>query len=123
MAKGYVKVTHLQRRRLRYLITPAGISEKAKLAYRYVQVSMNLYRTTRARALVLPKQLRQAGYHEVCIDSDSDLADVCRLTCMEQGFSVRAGDENGSLPRVQVSGTTVILLWPEGEDETPGACE
>ena len=29
--KGYVKVTRMERRRLRYLITPQGIAEKTRL--------------------------------------------------------------------------------------------
>ena len=42
VSKGHVKVTRLQRRRLRYLITPEGITEKSRLAVEYVQVSMGM---------------------------------------------------------------------------------
>ena len=50
--KGHIKVTRLQRRRLRYLITPDGITEKTRLAMEYVQVSMYVpcYAAAGARA-------------------------------------------------------------------------
>lgn len=113
VAKGFVKVTQLQRRRLRYLITPKGVSEKARLAYQYVQVSMHLYRTTRERVTGLLGQLRQAGYDEVCIESQGDLADVCRLTCLEHGIRVRTPSSGEALPTLKISGTTISLRIPE----------
>src|SRR3972149_8122652 len=47
VAKGHVKVKQLQRRRLRYIITPQGIAERSRLAVSYLEVSMRLYRDTR----------------------------------------------------------------------------
>lgn len=117
IAKGFVKVTHLQRRRLRYLITPTGISEKAKLAYQYVQVSMNLYRTTREHVRRLLEQARQAGYDIMRVDGDGDLADVCRLTCLEHGIAVESSGAEGSLPCIEISGTSISLRLPEIEGE------
>ena len=43
LTKGCIKVTHLQRRRLRYLITPTGIAEKSRLTVEYMRRSFNLY--------------------------------------------------------------------------------
>ncbi|HJO90241.1 MAG TPA: winged helix-turn-helix domain-containing protein, partial [Anaerolineales bacterium] len=61
VSKGHVKVTRLQRRRLRYLITPEGIAEKSRLAVEYVQVSMGMYRTIRQVARDLLAEARAAG--------------------------------------------------------------
>lgn len=110
--KGFVKVTRLQRRRLRYLVTTTGMSEKAKLAYQYVQVSMYLYRTTRSQVTELLTELRQAGYDRVCIEGTGDLVDVCRLTCIEHGIAVRPVSECDGLPRLLVSGTLITLNLP-----------
>jgi DNA-binding MarR family transcriptional regulator len=114
VAKGYVKVTHLQRRRVRYLITPKGISEKARLAYRYVQVSMHLYKTVRARARDLLAEAKAAGYDRVSIDGDGDLVDVCRLTCLESGVQV-VGAPVDEVPSLVISGTAVSLRLPAPE--------
>src|SRR3990172_7820519 len=88
-AKGFVKVKQLQRRRLRYIITPQGITERSRLAMSYLEVSMRLYRETRAEAQRLLAQVRAAGYLRVCLEGDGDLQDVCRLTCLEQGLDVQ----------------------------------
>lgn len=109
IGKGFVKVAHVQRRRLRYLITPAGMSEKARLAYEYVQISMNLYRTTRRRVAELIQQLKEAGDNEVVIEGDGDLADICRLTCIEQGVRARPSSGAEELPALVISGTSVYL--------------
>lgn len=112
IGKGYIKVTHLQRRRLRYLITPQGISEKTRLALKYVQVSMFMYRLARQQAKTLLAQVRQAGYDRVRIEGDGDLADVCRLTCLEQSVRVGRSGPGDHIPALKVSGTSVTLEMP-----------
>ncbi|HXV99233.1 MAG TPA: winged helix-turn-helix transcriptional regulator, partial [Anaerolineae bacterium] len=37
ITKGYIKVTQMQRRRLRYLLTPKGLAEKAHLTTSFMQ--------------------------------------------------------------------------------------
>ena len=44
--KGYVKVTRMQRRRLRYLLTSKGITEKTRLTKEFMQMSL-LYSNNR----------------------------------------------------------------------------
>src|SRR3990167_1327823 len=54
--KGYVKIVNLERRRLRYLLTPKGVAEKARLTYEYLECSLYLYRQLRvllSRALAI----------------------------------------------------------------------
>ena len=88
LTKGYIKVTHLQRRRLRYLITPKGIAEKSRLTVEYMRISLELYRNIREQSLVALRQARRAGYTQVVIEGDGDAADICRLTCVEHGVTV-----------------------------------
>jgi DNA-binding MarR family transcriptional regulator len=47
IAKGYVKVKRAQRRKLRYIITPKGVSLRARLTLEYIENSFRLYRETR----------------------------------------------------------------------------
>ncbi len=65
VAKGYVKVKRAQRRKLRYLITPQGVSLRARLAVEYVDRSLRLYRKTRKHVQELLEEVRLAGY-EAC---------------------------------------------------------
>jgi DNA-binding MarR family transcriptional regulator len=47
--KGWVRVSRVQRSRIRYLITPAGIAAKTRLVRAYVRDSVRFYRETRDR--------------------------------------------------------------------------
>jgi DNA-binding MarR family transcriptional regulator len=84
--KGYVKVRRAERRKLRYIITPEGIALRARLAIDYIQTSMSLYRLVRERSLKAIQQLRKAGFQEVRIVGEGEVAEICRLTCMEQNI-------------------------------------
>lgn len=127
VAKGYVKVKRAQRRKLRYIITPEGLALRARLTVNYIETSLRLYRRLRQRVSELLSEASQAGYHGVIIDGDGDIADICRLTCLEQGFKVlekRPAATDGSVtistthktrtpypkvPVLEVRGTKVLL--------------
>jgi DNA-binding MarR family transcriptional regulator len=113
--KGYVKVKRAQRRKLRYIITPDGLAFRARLTVNYIETSMNLYRRTRQRVRDLLAEVKEAGYHEVQISGEGDIADICRLTCLEQGIDVVISPDgtSPSLPVIEVSGMKVHLRTPE----------
>src|SRR5574339_1145223 len=88
IAKGYVKVMRAERKKLRYIITPEGIALRARLAVDYVERSFTLYRRTRQKVRERLQEVKSAGYDRVRIAGKGDVADICRLTCLEQGVSV-----------------------------------
>ncbi len=110
--KGYVKVRQMQRRRLRYLITPQGIAEKARLTASFMEVSMRLYRETREAAKQYLTEIRQAGYGEVHVEGDNDLTEVCYLTCLEQDMQV-VDIPQSLTPTLRIEGMELHLVWPE----------
>jgi DNA-binding MarR family transcriptional regulator len=111
VAKGYVKVTRARRRKLRYIITPQGITLRAKLTVEYVERSMRLYRKTRSHVQTLLAEVRTAGYQSVRVEkaagSPDDIVDICRLTCLEQGMMI--SKENDSVPTLSIVGQKVHL--------------
>lgn len=116
IAKGYVKVRHTERRKLRYIITPEGIALRAKLTVDYIQNSFHLYRLVRERMETVLEQVRQAGYDQVRLVGEGDVADVCRLTCGEQKIQVR---ESGRIPCLTINGLKIFIEWPEGWNKSP----
>jgi DNA-binding MarR family transcriptional regulator len=108
--KGYVKVKRAQRRKLRYIITPEGIALRARLTIHYIEQSMNLYRRVRQRTRDVLAEAKHGGLSEVQIQGDGDIADICRLTCLEQGIAVV---ENPGAPILEVHGMKVFL-HPDG---------
>jgi DNA-binding MarR family transcriptional regulator len=110
IAKGYVKVKRAERKKLRYIITPEGIALRARLAVDYVERSFSLYRKTRQRVNEYLSQIKAAGYNRVRIIGKGDVADIGRLTCLEQGIEV-VTDKN--VPALQVEGFKVLLRMEE----------
>ncbi len=106
VAKGYVKVQRAERKKLRYIITPEGIALRARLTMDYVERSFDLYRVTRKRVKEHLETIRAAGYTCVHISGDGDVADICRLTCIEQGFGIDPGSD---CPRLELKGWKVVL--------------
>ena len=128
VAKGYVKVKRAQRRKLRYIITPEGIALRTRLAVHYIETSMNLYRRTRLRVRELLAQVRQSGFDSVVIDGEGDIAEICRLTCLEEAIKIiplpasSADTPRSSLdgyPILEVRGTRVSL-HTDHHDQLPG---
>ena len=110
IAQGYVKVKRAERKKLRYIITPEGIALRARLAVDYVEHSFSLYRKTRQRVSEHLKTIEAAGYRQVRIVGRGDIADICRLTCLEHGVEV-VTDKN--VPALQVEGFKVLLRMEE----------
>ena len=110
IAKGYVKVKRAERKKLRYIITPEGIALRARLVLDYVEHSLSLYRKTRQRVNEHLKVLEAAGHRKVCILGKGDVADICRLTCLEHGIEVVSDNE---APALQVDGFKVFLRMEE----------
>jgi DNA-binding MarR family transcriptional regulator len=112
VAKGYVKVRRVERRKLRYIITPEGVALRARLTLDYIQNSFKLYRLVRERVVTALQQVKQAGYHNVQISGEGDVADICRLTCIEQNMPV-VSDSNA--PILQIQGLKVMIDWQPSE--------
>ena len=110
IAKGYIKVKRAERKKLRYIITPEGIALRARLAVDYVEHSFSLYRKTRQRVNEHLKTVESAGYRQVRILGRGDVADICRLTCLEHGIEVV---DNKNVPALQVEGFKVHLRMEE----------
>jgi DNA-binding MarR family transcriptional regulator len=110
IAKGAVKVKRAERKKLRYIITPEGIALRARLTMDYIEHSLSLYRKTRQRVKEYLAEVLAAGYSRVRIVGEGDVADICRLTCLEQGVNV-VDDDN--VPVLQVEGHKVHLLMED----------
>ena len=106
IAKGYVKVKRAERRKLRYIITPEGIAFRAHLTVDYINQTMLLYRNTRQRVGELLTSVKQNGFDRIHIQGDGDIADICRLTCLEYGIKVV---DQADVPGLVVNGLKVSL--------------
>ena len=113
IAKGYVKVKRAQRRKLRYIITSEGIAFRARLTINYIDNQMRLYRRTRQHVIELITEIKKNGHSQVRIAGDGDIAEICRLTCLEQGIQVNNSDDHPAIPTLEIHGLKVYLQQDE----------
>jgi DNA-binding MarR family transcriptional regulator len=109
--KGYVKVTHLQRRKLKYFVTPQGLTVKAHLTSEYMKASLQVYRDLREEARKVLVQVQAAGHRAVHVDGDGEAVEILRLTCLEQGVTATPTADDG-MPTVRVEGIGFEVSWP-----------
>lgn len=84
--RGWVKVTHLDRTRLKYDLTPEGMAVFTQRALNYARDSLKVYGNFRNKAKVFVSDLRQRGITQAYIQGNDELADILRLTCIEAGI-------------------------------------
>ena len=118
IAKGYVKVKRAERRKLRYILTPDGIALRARLTVQYVERSMSLYRQARQDARRALAHARLKGYQSVRIEGEGDIADVCRLTCLEQGIHIADNGRDPGVAVLEVHGQVVRLREPAAAEQS-----
>lgn len=110
--KGYVKVRRAERRKLLYIITPEGLALRARLTMDYIQTSFRMYRLVRERMHEALAQVREEGWEQVRLAGQGDVAEVCRLTCLEQGVDVV---EDAAAPLLRIDGLKVFVEWQDAE--------
>lgn len=106
IAKGALKVSRAERKKLRYIITPEGLALRARLAVNYVEQSFSVYRRTRQRVKDYLVKVKNAGFDRVRIVGSGDVADICKLTCIEQGIAVVT---DKSVPALVLDGYKIRL--------------
>ena len=113
VAKGYVKVKRAERKKLRYIITPEGIALRARLTVDYIERSFDLYRRTRQRVKAHLNEVKKAGYDRIQLLGEGDVADICRLSCLEQDIQIAP---DGKIPTLEVKGFKVFLHMDDANE-------
>lgn len=86
--RGWVKVSHLDRTRLKYDLTQEGMVVFTQRALLYARDSLKVYGSLRQKAKTLVLALKQEGVKKVCLTGDDETMDILRLTCIEAGLIV-----------------------------------
>lgn len=110
--KGLLKIRRISRWRWEYILTPKGLTEKTRLAGKYLEHSMRVYRRTREQAREILAAVVAAEYTQVWVDAQGDLADIFELSCLEAGVTCLPTAPDESRPTVKLEGTRFILEMP-----------
>lgn len=105
--KGYVKATTIPRKRIKYILTPKGMTEKTRLTYNYIQYSYQFYRTSRQKLRRLFADLESQGVRRIVFFGASDLAEIAFVSLLETTLDLVAVVDDRRLGK-KVLGREVI---------------
>jgi DNA-binding MarR family transcriptional regulator len=94
IARGWVKVSHLDRTRLKYDLTTAGMKIFTQRAMLYARDSLKIYGDFRNKARTLVNDLKHRGIDKVYLNGNDEMMDIFRLTCIEGGIVLLTSPED-----------------------------
>lgn len=100
--RGWVKVSHLDRTRLKYDLTREGMAVFTQRAMLYARDSLKVYSNLRKKAKDLVAELQQKGIKQVYLEAEEEdeTLDILRLTCIEAGIQL-SETPNGAIISVE----------------------
>ncbi|MFA5779068.1 MAG: winged helix-turn-helix transcriptional regulator [Elusimicrobiota bacterium] len=84
---GYIKIKQLNRRQIRYVLTPKGFSEKARKSYNYTLRTINSLTLMREKIQNLAILKYKAGIRNFTIVGDNELADITEISLKKLSLS------------------------------------
>ena len=88
--KGYIKITGINRRRLKYLLTPRGIAEKTRLTYEFALISYKYFKGATDDIRKKLGELEESGQTKVVMFGTGELAELCLLLVKEFDLQIVA---------------------------------
>ena len=84
--KGYIKSVNVRSSGIRYLVTPKGVAEKARLTYDFMEHSLQLYRQTRKHLRAVLEAGLRDGCLRVAIYGTGEPAELAFISLRELGL-------------------------------------
>lgn len=108
-SKGYIKVKGLNRRKVQYILTPKGFTEKTKKSYRYLSKTIHSLQEMKKKIQRLVLMEYKKGKTHFVISGEGELADIVELSLKNLDNS---GLEYRRVPKLEDinSSNAVVLL-------------
>jgi ribosomal protein S25 len=97
--KGYVKCVNVRSNRLRYILTPKGITERTRLTYEFMEYSLFLYRTVRHHLRTVLEPCVLDNRRRVAVYGSGEAAELAFLSIAELGLELVAVFDGGGADR------------------------
>jgi len=116
-SKGYIKVKGLDKRKVQYILTPKGFTEKAKRSYRYLLKTIHSLQEMKKKIQQLILIEYEKGKTHFIISGDGELADIIELSLKDLNKSELEYRRVSRLEDINSSNTVVLLTQSEVELE------
>jgi DNA-binding MarR family transcriptional regulator len=88
--KGYFKIKTIPRNRIRYILTPKGFAEKARLTSAYIDYSFKMYRSARSYLRQLFSDLKSQQVKTLVFGGVNDITEIGYLFYQESSLELVA---------------------------------
>lgn len=88
--KGYFKITHIPKNRIKYILTPKGAAEKSRLTYSYIHYSYQFYKSARKKLRDLFHKLEQQGTTNIIFYGSGDLSEIAFISMQDTSLKLTA---------------------------------
>lgn len=88
VTKGWIRVTQVSPRRIRYFITPEGFSEKSRMVKSYLSRSLSFFREARAQCEEMFSLCQENAWQNIGLIGEGDLVDIVQLVSHGTGIHV-----------------------------------
>ena len=103
--KGFVKITTIPKKRIKYILTPSGAAEKTRLTYLYIQHSYDFYQKARQKLRELYADLEHQGISRIVFYGAGDLAEIAYVSLQQTSIQLVAIVDDTKM------GTRFMKLW------------
>jgi DNA-binding MarR family transcriptional regulator len=104
--RGYLKASRMDRTRLRYNLTPEGMTALTHRATQYALSSLQVYRDLRDSSKTIITRLQRNGISRIFLQGNNEFMDIFKLSCIEAGIKF---DESAIEWVVKNAGANYIL--------------
>ncbi len=84
--KGYFKIRTVPKGRVKYLLTPKGVSEKSVLTYRYILYSLSFYRDLQNKFRAIFAGLKGEGKERIILFGRGELSEIASIVIKENNL-------------------------------------
>ncbi len=88
--KKLYTVSTVPKNRIKYILTPKGVSEKYRLTYEYIQSSLHSYIDARHKIKRTLQKLEADGIHDIVFYGTSDLAEITFVSLQGTSLKLKA---------------------------------
>jgi len=109
IAKGYVKVKGLDRRRVQYILTPRGFTEKVKKTHRYLLRSIETLKKVKEKIQDTVLEYYEKGERNFTILGKGELADIVEISLRDMGKKDLQYSKAKTPEEINSKGSIVLL--------------
>lgn len=108
VAKGYIRITQLDKRKVKYLLTPKGIAEKMRKSIRYTVKTVNSISLIKDKIKEVVVKLYDEGERNFVVLGMSDFAHLIEIVFRDMGLTDYTINYIDEFPKEDIQGTLLI---------------